>query len=70
MSKKNHAPGPVPKGNVPQSGPDAAPQPGNQDVDKLDQDGTGSQEADPKRGIGNYVGTGEHAQQQYNQNRD
>jgi len=62
MSKKNHAPGPVPPANRPKG-----PGPGSdgEDVQEpIDQDGTGFQEQDPKRRLGDYTGAGEHARQQ------
>ena len=62
MSKKNHIPGPVPPGNRP-PGPEGLPE------DLLteqtpDLDGTGFQEQDPKRRLGDFTGTGEHSRQQ------
>ena len=64
MSKKNHSPGPVPPGNKPHSGP-AYQQP-DQDKpdDAADKTGEGFQEEDPKRRLGDFTGTGEHARQQ------
>ena len=62
MSHKHHAPGPVPPGNRP-----ATPFGGSQadpSESPSDQDGTGFQEQDPQRRLGNFEGKGEHAIQQ------
>ncbi|MDY3550961.1 hypothetical protein R5W24_000030 [Gemmata sp. JC717] len=62
MSKKNHTPGPVPAGNRPQSGTAFRPQ---DDVPSAaTEQGEGFQEEDPKRRLGDFTGTGEHARQQ------
>ena len=63
MSKKNHSPGPVPPANQPHAGT-VQPQDDNEQPAALDQDGTGFQEEDPKRRLGDFTGTGEHARQQ------
>jgi hypothetical protein len=60
MSKKNHAPGPVPPDNR-AKGPASNADPAQEDAD---QDGTGFQEQDPKRRLGDFTGTGEHSLQQ------
>ena len=63
MSKKNHAPGPVPPENRPHAGPDAeAGMPADGQTE--DQVNTGFNEQDPKRRLGNFTGAGEHAVQQ------
>jgi len=62
MSKKRHSHGPVPPGNRPRSGPPS------ESPDSSDQssggDGTGFQDQDPKRRLGDFTGTGEHSRQQ------
>ncbi len=64
MSQKNHLPGPVPAGNRPHAGSaEAAPGP-NGNEQPGDQHGTGFQEQDPKRRLGNYTGAGEASRQQ------
>ena len=61
MSKKGHAPGPVPPGNRSQAGPEAPPpSPDEQPADG----GEAFSEQDPKRRLGNYQTAGEHAIQQ------
>jgi hypothetical protein len=64
MRRKKHNPGPIPPGNQPQTG---FPH------EQSDSDGSGKahgsqspgpQEEDPKRRLGDYTGTGEHARQQ------
>ena len=64
MSKKNHTPGPVPAGNRPHAGTAFKPEdddvPNAAEADK----GESFQEEDPKRRLGDYTGTGEHARQQ------
>lgn len=63
MSKKSHSPGPVPPGNRPRSG--ATPPNPDQDAGPpADQPGTGFEEEDPKRRLGDFTGAGEHARQQ------
>lgn len=66
MSKKNHSPGPVPAGNRPQAGTEFQPQ--DKDEAEPGKEGAGSgeafQEEDPKRRLGDFTGTGEHARQQ------
>jgi hypothetical protein len=63
MSQKHHAPGPVPPGNRP-----ATPFNDRPDMDPTEeptnQDGTGFQEEDPKRRLGDFTGKGEHSIQQ------
>ncbi|AWM41135.1 hypothetical protein GobsT_02570 [Gemmata obscuriglobus] len=63
MSKKNHSTGPVPAGNRPQSGTAFRPQDDDVPGAVADQ-GEGFQEEDPKRRLGDFTGTGEHARQQ------
>ena len=63
MSKKNHPPGPVPAGNKPHAGT-VLPQDDNEQPNAVDQYGTGFQEEDPKRRLGDFTGTGEHSRQQ------
>jgi hypothetical protein len=68
MSKKHHGgPGPVPRGNQSQRGPkfdegpvDEQAQPG----ENPPASGVPSQEQDPKRRLGDFVGAGEHSIQQ------
>ena len=64
MSKKNHSPGPVPAGNRPNAGPS---------FEEPDQDESGKtaepqsptgQEEDPKRRLGDFTRTGDHARQE------
>jgi hypothetical protein len=61
MSKQNHTPGPVPPGNRSNAGTS---------FEGPDQDAAGEataprgQEEDPKRRLGDFTGTGEHARQQ------
>ncbi|VTR94530.1 unnamed protein product [Gemmata massiliana] len=63
MSKKSHSPGPIPPGNKPHMG--TTFQPDQDEQGQLDdQQGTGFQEEDPKRRLGDFTGTGEHARQQ------
>ncbi|AMV27282.1 hypothetical protein VT84_22965 [Gemmata sp. SH-PL17] len=63
MSKKSHSPGPVPPGNKSHMG--TTFQPDQDEQGQLgDQQGTGFQEEDPKRRLGDFTGTGEHARQQ------
>jgi len=61
-NKKHHGPAPVPPNNRQHGGPAGA-----QD-DPAEQappsDGTGFQEEDPKRRLGDFTGTGEHSIQQ------
>lgn len=60
MSKKNHIPAPVPKGNQPNAGPNRT----NDDEPEVPVNETGGdQEQDPKRRLGDFVGKGEHARQ-------
>jgi hypothetical protein len=61
MSKKNHSPGPVPPGNLSPMGTNHADA---DDQQPGDQHGTGFQEEDPKRRLGDFTGAGEHARQQ------
>jgi hypothetical protein len=62
MSKKGHAPGPVPPGNRPHVGP-AAPMPEADDGagDTTINGGAGFNEQDPDRRLGNYQTAGEHS---------
>jgi hypothetical protein len=62
MSKKTHAPGPVPAGNQTRMGP-SYQRPEEEDQAREPQ-GAGFQEEDPKRRLGDFTGTGEHARQQ------
>lgn len=62
MSKKNHPPAPIPPGNRSSENPT-----GDQELPAEPingKDGTGFQEEDPKRRLGDFTGTGEHARQQ------
>lgn len=61
MSKKHHAAAPVPPGNRPQSGPSHQ---SRNDEELPDQIGTGFNEEDPQRRLGDFTGAGEHARQQ------
>ena len=61
MSKKNHAPGPVPPGNRSGGGTTDPDAPG---VGSGGRRGAPFSEEDPKRRLGGYEGTGEHARQQ------
>ncbi|VTS00506.1 unnamed protein product [Gemmata massiliana] len=61
MSKKNHSPGPVPPGNEARAGPGFQAQDEQADAAA---DGTGFQEQDPKRRLGDFTGAGEHSRQQ------
>ena len=60
MSKKNHAPGPVPPENRSHAGPNAGEDKpvGDESEDQTD---TGFNEQDPKRRLGNFTGAGEAA---------
>jgi hypothetical protein len=61
MSQKHHSPGAVPPGNRPQSGPASQPP----DESEQGQAEVASfQEEDPKRRLGDYTATGDHARQQ------
>jgi hypothetical protein len=66
MSKKSHSPGPVPAGNRPHAGTSYTSP--DQDEAEPGKEGEGSNEAfqeeDPKRPIGDYTGTADHARQQ------
>jgi len=62
MSKKNHSPGPVPPGNRSNGGLDETGGPATEQTPP--DDGTGFQEQDPKRRLGNFTGAGEHSIQQ------
>ena len=65
MSKKNHAPGPVPPGNQPHTGPAGNPDDAPNRPDESDQHaGAPFQEQDEKRRLGGYTTAGEHAIQQ------
>jgi len=64
MKKKNHGPGPIPPGNQPHPGSNRD-QTGQNESGKTaaPQSPTG-QEEDPKRRLGDYTATAEHARQQ------
>jgi hypothetical protein len=62
MSKKSHSPGPVPRGNRPQSGTTYT-EPDQDETNNSENNQTG-QEQDVKRRLGNFTGKGEHARQQ------
>ena len=66
MSKKGHAPGPVPPGNRAQVGPGVpVPGPDQEATDQMNSEAEiGASEQDPKRRLGNYQTAGEHAIQQ------
>ncbi len=66
MSKKHHGgPAPVPPGNRPHTGPANPPEEDADAAHPADTDvGAPFQEEDPKRGVGNYTGTGEHSRVQ------
>lgn len=62
MSKKGHAPGRVPAGNQTTFGPGALVAGPDEDVgDTTIKSGTGFEEEDPKRRLGDFTGAGEHA---------
>jgi hypothetical protein len=63
MSKKKHPPGPIPPGNRSNVGPQATPDE-EQDNKNPPEDGTGFNEEDPKRRLGDFTGAGEHSIQQ------
>jgi hypothetical protein len=64
MRKKKHNPGTVPPGNQPQSGFSLEkPELADRGKARAPQS-PGAQEEDPKRRLGDYTGTGEHARQQ------
>jgi len=64
MSKKHHGgPAPVPPGNRPQSGP-PSPTTEEENPGAETDPGTGFQEQDPKRRLGDFGGAGEHPIQQ------
>ncbi len=58
MSKKDHAPGPVPPGNQSHAGPAGGPA-GDGEHPKDAHTTTGDSEADPQRRLGGYTGKGE-----------
>jgi len=61
-NKKNHGSAPVPPGNRQHGGPMVAQ---TDEADKAPpEDGTGFQEEDPKRRLGDFTGKGEHSIQQ------
>jgi hypothetical protein len=66
MARKKHNPGPIPAGNKSHSGPPY--QRPDEDEAEPGKTGEGSteafQEEDPKRAIGDYTGTADHARQQ------
>lgn len=64
MSKKNHTPGPVPAGNRSHAGTGFQPQDGDVPNTSVEDLGESFQEEDPKRRLGDFTGTGEHARQQ------
>jgi hypothetical protein len=57
VSKKNHAPAPVPPGNRPQAGTGYRPEDHTADPDNAP--GTGFNEQDGQRRLGDYEGAGE-----------
>ncbi len=63
MSKKNHAPGPVPEGNKPKHGPGGSPPLEDEEKDTDVEAGFNNQ--DPERRLGDYGGAGEHPKQHY-----
>ena len=63
MSKKNHIPGPVPPANRPTGGPVSIPDDQVADPNSPET-GTGFDEQDPKRRLGDFTGAGEHSIQQ------
>ena len=63
MSKKNHNPAPVPPANRPTDA-HGDTQAHSSGVAKPAADGTGFQEEDPKRRLGDFTGKGEHSIQQ------
>jgi hypothetical protein len=62
MAHKKHHQAPIPKGNLPKRGPGAAP--GNDEAEEQPPNepttGTGFQEQDAKKRLGQYGGAGEH----------
>ena len=64
MSGKSHNPGPVPPGNRSHSGTGYRATDADDAEKPADQSGTGFQEEDPKRRLGDFTGAGEHARQQ------
>ena len=66
MSKKHHAPGPVPAGNQPQAGPAFGnDQPDVNEATKDDANtGASFQDQDVQRRLGQFSGAGEHPRQQ------
>lgn len=64
MSKKGHAPGPVPPGNRPHGGPSTPPPDpdANEDSGQMTSEAeVGFNEQDPKHRLGDFTGAGEHA---------
>ena len=62
MSKKKHAPHPVPPGNRTTVGPGAGGAPDdNPDTGAQDDAGAGFNEQDPKRRLGGFETSGEHS---------
>ena len=61
--KKSHGPAPVPRGNLPQAGPQSGAK-AAQHAGAAAGGGAPLQEQGPKRRIGDFTGTGEHARQQ------
>ena len=64
MSKKGHSPGPVPPGNRPQSGDAYQPPDRDEPTNAGNDPGERFQEEDPKRRLGDYTGTADHARQE------
>ncbi len=63
MNKKHHKPAPIPPDNRPANGPAGTPD--NQPAERTSPaDGTGFDEQDPKRRLGDFTGAGEHSIQQ------
>jgi hypothetical protein len=60
MSKKQHTAGPVPPANRPKGPANSDEAEPNENVP----DGTGFNEQDPKRRLGDYTGAGEHSIQE------
>ena len=64
MSKKHHGgPAPVPPGNRPQGG-NANDPTNDEQTPPTHADGTGFEEQDPQRRLGDFTGKGEHSIQQ------
>jgi hypothetical protein len=61
MSKKKHAPHPTPRANRTTFGPGANPVDDDEAAEAQCNAGAPQSEQDPKRRLGDFVGTGEHA---------